>query len=115
MTHTHHLGRTGTYQHLVQHLGNPNTTIVGSKRFLIRGSERDMSGSRYPDLLVSFNADPAAYYRSNGYIISEQGKPPDLCWKSPRPARAILTSALGPVAKLGLCAKWTPLAAQYGA
>ena len=77
MTHTHHLGRTGTYQHLVQHLGNPNTTIVGSKRFLIRGSERDMSGSRYPDLLVSFNADPAAYYRSNGYIISEQGKPPD--------------------------------------
>ena len=36
-----------------------------------------MTGSRYPDLLVSFDADPIAYYRSNGYIISEQGKPPD--------------------------------------
>ena len=36
-----------------------------------------MAGSRYPDLLVSFDADPIAYYRSNGYIIAEQGKPPD--------------------------------------
>ena len=77
MTNAHHLGRTGTYHHIVQHLGNPETTIVGSERFLIRGPERDMAGSRYPDLLVSFDADPIAYYRSNGYIISEQGKPPD--------------------------------------
>ena len=77
MTNAHHLGRTGTYHHIVQHLGNPETTIVGSERFLIRGPERDMTGSRYPDLLVSFDADPIAYYRSNGYIISEQGKPPD--------------------------------------
>ncbi len=33
--------------------------------------------SRYPDLLVAFDADPAAYQASNGYIVSEQGKPPD--------------------------------------
>ena len=77
MTNAHHLGRTGTYHHIVQHLGNPETTIVGSERFLIHGPERNMAGSRYPDLLVSFDADPIAYYRSNGYIISEQGKPPD--------------------------------------
>ena len=30
-----------------------------------------------PRLLVAFDADPAAYKSSNGYIISEQGKPPD--------------------------------------
>ena len=32
---------------------------------------------KYPDLLVSFNASRQDYYESNGYIISEQGKPPD--------------------------------------
>ena len=36
-----------------------------------------MEGLRYPDLLIAFDVDPAAYYRSNAYIISEQGKPPD--------------------------------------
>ena len=36
-----------------------------------------MTGIRYPDLLVAFGVDPAAYYRSNAYVISEQGKPPD--------------------------------------
>ena len=30
-----------------------------------------------PDLLVAFNADVQAYRDSNGYVISEQGKPPD--------------------------------------
>ena len=30
-----------------------------------------------PDLLVAFNVDPEAYRDSNGYVISEQGKPPD--------------------------------------
>ena len=33
---------------------------------------------RYPDLLVVFGVDPAAYCDTNGYVISEQGKPPDL-------------------------------------
>ena len=77
MTSAKHLGITGTAHHLAQHLGNPETTIVGGELFLIHGPERNMAGSRYPDLLVSFDADPVAYYRSNGYIISEQGKPPD--------------------------------------
>ena len=36
-----------------------------------------MTGIRYPDMLIAFDADPEAYHRSNGYIISEQGKPPD--------------------------------------
>ena len=32
---------------------------------------------RYPDLLIALDVDPAAYEASNGYIIGEQGKPPD--------------------------------------
>ena len=30
-----------------------------------------------PDLLIALEADPEAYRESNGYVISEQGKPPD--------------------------------------
>ena len=32
---------------------------------------------RYPDLLVAFGVDPAAYRDTNAYVIDEQGKPPD--------------------------------------
>ena len=72
-----HLGLTGNVHNLIQHLGNPDTTIVGADLYIVRTPARNMAGSRYPDLLVSFNADPESYYRSNGYIIAEQGKPPD--------------------------------------
>ena len=77
MTGAKHLGLTGNAQNLIQHLGNPDTTIVGADLYIVRTPARNMAGSRHPDLLVSFNADPEAYYRSNGYIIAEQGKPPD--------------------------------------
>ena len=30
-----------------------------------------------PGLLIAMGADPEAYRENNGYIISEQGKPPD--------------------------------------
>ena len=30
-----------------------------------------------PDLLIAFNADPQACQDDNGYVISQQGKPPD--------------------------------------
>ena len=63
---------------LFQHLGNHDTTLIAAERYLAltprpgRGAIR-----RSPDLLIAFNVDPQAYRDSNGYIISEQGKPPD--------------------------------------
>ncbi len=72
-----HLFKTGRSHALAVHLGNPETTLVEADRWLIvePGTFRDLA--RYPDLLVAFDVDPAAYEASNGYIISEQGKPPD--------------------------------------
>ena len=32
---------------------------------------------RQPDLLVAFDVDPQAYRDTNGYPVSQQGKPPD--------------------------------------
>ena len=71
------LTRTGHAHHLIRHLGNPETTLVGADRWIIAepGAFRDLA--RYPDLLVAFDVDPELYEASNGYIISEQGKPPD--------------------------------------
>jgi len=80
MTASRHLSLTGGAHFLAQHLGNPETTIVGADLYLIPIPTTEltsMAGAVYPDLLVAFDADPALYYAQNGYVISEQGKPPD--------------------------------------
>ena len=71
------LFKTGRSHALAVHLGNPETTLVEADRWIIAepGTFRDLA--RYPDLLVAFGVDPSAYEASNGYVISEQGKPPD--------------------------------------
>ena len=75
MTSAEHLSETGLHHHLKQFLGHPETTIVSGERYLTAWRGGDM---RYPDLLVAFDVDVAAYRESNGYVVSEQGKPPDL-------------------------------------
>ena len=77
VTQFNQLTKTGHAHHLIQHLGNPETTLVTADRWIIvePGSFRDLA--RYPDLLIAFDVDPELYEASNGYIISEQGKPPD--------------------------------------
>ncbi len=77
MTNFDNLSVTGSVHHLIQHFGNPETTLVAGEHYLTRVHTRDLTGVRYPDLLIAFNVNPAAYRRSNAYVISEQGKPPD--------------------------------------
>ena len=72
-----HLAITGGALHLARHFGRPATTVFGGDLYLAPFPPRDMTGIRYPDMLIAFDADPEAYRRSNGYIVSEQGKPPD--------------------------------------
>ena len=74
MTSSKHLSLTGNHHHLMQHLGNRESTIVAGERYITSSPGADM---RYPDLMVVFDCDPAAYWSRNGYIISQQGKPPD--------------------------------------
>ena len=75
MTSAEHLSETGLHHHLKQFLGHPETTIVSGEKYLTarRGAEM-----RYPDLMVAFDVDPELYRETNGYVVSEQGKPPDL-------------------------------------
>ena len=77
MTNFNKMSLTGNVHYLALRLGDPETTLVAGEHYMSAEFTRDMTGLRYPDLLVAFGVDPAAYYRSNAYVISEQGKPPD--------------------------------------
>ena len=71
------IAKTGNAHHLAFHLGHPETTLVEADRWIAPDADFDKRRARYPDLLVAFGVDPAAYRASNGYIVEEQGKPPD--------------------------------------
>ena len=77
MTSFKHLALTGSAHHLIQHFGNPETTLVIGEHFMSPVVTQNMAGLKFPDLLIAFGVDPAAFYRRNAYVISEQGKPPD--------------------------------------
>jgi hypothetical protein len=67
-----------------------------------------MTGVRYPDLLVAFGVDPEAYRRSNAYVISEQGKAPDLVMEivSPSSGRTDRVDKRADYAALGIGEYW---------
>ena len=62
---------------IARYLGDPETTIVASEfaAALFLTASRDKL--RYPDLLIALGVDPKAFEARNGYLIPEQGKPPD--------------------------------------
>ena len=91
MTSSKHLHLPGNSHHLLQHLGNPESTLVGAELYITMMPERRLPSGAYrrvPDLIVAFGVDPAAYYASNGYIVQEQGKPPDFVLEVASPSTA---------------------------
>ena len=77
MTQYDRLFKTGNSRYLALHFGNPETTLVEADRWIVPDQSFNRARARRPDLLVAFGVDPQAYEASNGYVISEQGKPPD--------------------------------------
>ena len=77
MTSVDSLHRHGAIANVIQYLGHPETTIVSAEHYVVPGPAFVAGESRYPDLLVAFGVNPDAYAASNGYVITEQGKPPD--------------------------------------
>ena len=103
-----HLTITGSVHHLRQHLGDMATTLVAGERYMSLAPTRDMTGVRYPDLLVAFGVDPKEYRRRNAYVISDQGKPPDLVMEiaSRGTGRADVTEKRDDYAALGIREYW---------
>ena len=82
MTSFDRLAANGNVRYLALHLmaqrsEERDRILVAGEHYTVAQPTRYLAGSRYPDLLVAFGVDPAAYQASNGYVISEQGKPPD--------------------------------------
>ena len=75
MTSFVHLTETSNVGRVKIHLGHPDTTIVSGEHYICAAPGGRI---RYPDLLVAFDADPDLYKANNGYVVSLQGKPPDL-------------------------------------
>lgn len=108
MTNFDHLTFTGSAHYLSIHLGNPDTTLVAGERYLAVVPTRSLAGIRYPDLLVAFGVDPAAYHRRRAYVISDQGKPPDFVMEiaSPSTGRIDATDKRSDYAALDIPEYW---------
>ena len=52
------------------------TTFIAGRGYLCR-QRSDLPRSPYPDMVVAFGVDAASIGETNGYVISEAGKPPD--------------------------------------
>ena len=108
MTSVQHLGENGNLHHLIQYLGNPDTTIVSGERYVVPQPATPSDQRISPDMLVSFHADPALYRQDNAYVISRQGKPPDLVMEiaSRRTGRQDVENKPARYAALGIPEYW---------
>ena len=91
---------------LARHLGRSETTIVSAERYLV--AARGSRPLRVPDLLIVFDVDPQLYDEQNGYVISDQGKPPDFILEvaSPSTARVDTVDKREDYAGLGVREYW---------
>ena len=108
MTNFNQTNITGNAHYLMDYLGHADTTLVAGEHYLARTRPNDLTGVRYPDLLVAFDVNPEAYYRSNAYIIDEQGKPPDFVLEiaSPSTSQVDATTKFQEYEALGITEYW---------
>ncbi|MYE38653.1 MAG: Uma2 family endonuclease [Chloroflexi bacterium] len=74
-----HYDRPAVANTLARHLDalRPDaTTFIAGRGYLCR-QRSDLPRSPYPDMVVAFGVDAASIGETNGYVISEAGKPPD--------------------------------------
>ena len=62
---------------LIRHLGRPDTTAVMAGIYISQELPATQRGLFYPDLVIAFDIDMEAIIARKGFVISEQGKPPD--------------------------------------
>ncbi len=71
---------------LLVHFGSPETTLVAADQWIAAAP-----GSRpllLPDFLIAFDVDVNLYHQQRGYVISDQGKPPDFVLEVASPSTA---------------------------
>ena len=94
------INRPGYPPSLADHFGSRETTIITSEVAAALIPYADTyEGVRYPDLLIAFNVNPAANRSRKGYLIPEQGKPPDFVLELA--SESVLFHLLGSIAYSG--------------
>ena len=83
-----HIYERGNNRYLALHFGNLDTTLVVADKWIVAAEEFNRARARRPDLLIAFGVSPEDYHASNGYIVSEQGKPPDFIMEVASPSTA---------------------------
>lgn len=71
---------------LLVHFGSQETTLVAADQWIVAAP-----GSRpllLPDFLIAFDVDVNLYHEQRGYVISDQGKPPDFVMEVASPSTA---------------------------
>lgn len=106
VTSYRHVHIVGNSMHLAKHFGKPETTIVGAELYIV--AHRGYRPRRVPDLMIAFDVDPDLYDEQNGYVISDQGKPPDFILEvaSPSTARIDTVDKRREYAELGVSEYW---------
>ena len=121
MTSYRQLAATSIIAPLRHYLGGGETTLVTGEQYLCRVVTQSLAGSRYPDLMIAFDVDMDAYHSSNGYVINDQGKPPDFVLEiaSLKTGREDVTGKRDDYAGFGIPEYWrfdqTPNGAWHGA
>ena len=88
MTNYDHVHMPGNSHHLIQHFGNPETTLMAADRWII--AEQLLPGfGAVSRPVCGLWREPGGL--QDGYVISVQGKPPDFVHGWPRQARGSLT------------------------
>ncbi len=77
MTAYHYVNFPGYPGFLALHFGSPESTVILSEIAAGLFPTANREGIRFPDLLIAFDARPDLIIPRNGYLIPEQGKPPD--------------------------------------
>ncbi len=121
MTSYRQLSATSIIGPLSHYLGRRETTLITGDQYLCRVVTPGLAGARYPDLLIAFNADLDTHRRRNGYVIADQGKPPDFVLEiaSAKTGRADAGSKRRDYAGFGIPEYWrfdeTPAGRWHGA
>ena len=72
-----YLNLQGNKHHLAEHFGRQESAIIIGDTYISPEPTTSMAGLFEPDLMIAFNVHPDLMVARNGYVISEQGKPPD--------------------------------------
>ena len=81
MTSVQHLGENGNLHHLIQHLGNPDNTIVSGERYIVPTPGTPSNQRIAPDLLIAFNANPASTDKTTATSSPGRANRPTWSWK----------------------------------